>query len=114
VLAHFGDHHPAFDGLEARLPNTLPAELAREASNLTYYRIDSNLEGTALEVPHPLDLAFLAGLMLDAAGLPKNAYFEANTRLRERCNGRFADCVPNATLNSYFAYTFGTLHAFDE
>jgi phosphoglycerol transferase MdoB-like AlkP superfamily enzyme len=114
VLAHFGDHHPSFDGVESTLGTTLPAEYATEASELTYFRIDSNLEDTApLRVPQRLDLAFLGGLVLDVAGLPKNAYFEANTLLRDRCDGRFDDCPQRPLLDSYFGYAFDTLHAFD-
>ncbi|GAA0722756.1 LTA synthase family protein [Dokdonella soli] len=114
VLAHFGDHHPAFDGLEAKLPNTLPAELQPEAYALTYYRIDSNLDRTPFTSHSPLDLAFLAGLMLDIADLPKNAYFEANARLREHCGGRFDDCPNRPLLDSYLARTFGELRVFEK
>ena len=114
ALAHFGDHHPSFDGLEGTLPTTLPADLAGEAQALTYYRIDSNFGGATLQAPQPLDLAFLGGLLLDVAGLPKGAYFEANARLRERCAGRFADCPQDDVLASFEAYVFGTLKAFDE
>jgi hypothetical protein len=114
LLAQFGDHHPSFDGLESGLSTTLPGELANIASRLTYYRIDSNLAGATLHPPQPLDLAFLGGLLLDVAGLPKDAYFEANTRLRDRCNGRFDGCVEADVLPSFYAYAFGTLEIFDE
>lgn len=109
VLVHFGDHHPAFDGLESSLASALPADLGAEARHLTYYRIDSNLATPPLQGYRPLDLAFLGGLVLDAAGLPKDAYFEANTRLRERCEGRFADCRDRAVLESWTARAFGEL-----
>ncbi|WP_395682291.1 LTA synthase family protein [Dokdonella sp.] len=114
VFAHFGDHHPSFDGIESRLASALPAELASGANTLTYYRIDSSIEGAPLPAAPPLDLAFLGGLMLDVAGLPKDAYFEANTRLRERCNGRFEGCAQADVLPSFYAYAFGTLKVFDE
>ena len=51
--------------------------------------------------------------MLDVAGLPKNAYFQANSALREACAGLFDRCR-RETHESYFAYVIGTLHAFDE
>lgn len=115
VLVHFGDHHPAFDGLESTLASTLPAELRDDARSLTYYRIDSNLAAPpALPAHRPLDLAFLGGLVLDAAGLPKDAYFEANARLRERCGGRFADCPDRAVLDSWMAHAFGVLRVLGE
>ncbi|MFI4968680.1 MAG: sulfatase-like hydrolase/transferase [Lysobacterales bacterium] len=114
VLVHFGDHHPAFDGIESTLQSALPEELHAEAPDLTYYRIDSNSDPAKFGPYRTLDLAFLAGLVLDVAGLPKNAYFEANTRLRERCGGRFEDCPQHPLLDSYLAYTLGKLHAFAE
>ncbi len=112
VLVHFGDHHPTFDGLESALETTLPSDLRTEASQLTYYRIDSSVDGMRFEPAAPLDIAFLGGLLLDVAGLPKGAYFEANTRLRERCRGRFDDCPDRAVLDSYLAYAFDVLNVF--
>jgi phosphoglycerol transferase MdoB-like AlkP superfamily enzyme len=110
ALAHFGDHHPAFDGIEETLQPALPPGVS-DGRSLTYYRIDSNY-GAKAAAYQPLDLAFLGSLLLDVAGLPKNAYFEANARLRERCGGRYHDCPQPALLASYFAYVFGTLQAF--
>ncbi|HEU4664369.1 MAG TPA: sulfatase-like hydrolase/transferase [Dokdonella sp.] len=115
VLAHFGDHHPSFDGVESTLASALPPALADRAGTLTYYRIDSNFDGTPLLQPgQPLDIAFLGGLVLDVARLPRGAYFEANARLRERCEGRFQDCADKALLSSFYAYAFGRLGALDE
>ncbi|NCT68685.1 MAG: sulfatase-like hydrolase/transferase [Rhodanobacteraceae bacterium] len=115
VLVHFGDHHPSFDGLEGTLDSALPPALRADARNLTYYRIDTNLAGAALPPREgPLDLAFLGSLVLDAAGLPKNAYFEANARLRERCGGRFDDCPDRAVLESWMAHAFGVLRVLGE
>jgi hypothetical protein len=115
VLAHFGDHHPSFDGIESSLASALPPELADGAGTLTYYRIDSNVDGVAPVRPgQPLDIAYLGGLMLDVAGLPRGAYFDANARLRERCDGRFQDCADKDALSSFYAYVFGRLRAVDE
>lgn len=114
VFAHFGDHHPSFDGLEATLRPRDPKSADAETMHETYYRIDTSFERDELSVAQPLDLAFLGGLVLDAAGLPKNAYFEANTRLRDRCGGRFDNCPQRDLIDSYYAYVFGSLHAFDE
>jgi phosphoglycerol transferase MdoB-like AlkP superfamily enzyme len=110
VLAHFGDHHPSFDGLESGLASALPSSLADRAGTLTYYRIDSNVDVAAPAPPgQPLDIAYLGGLVLDVAGLPRGAYFEANARLRDRCQGRFQDCAAKDVLSSYDAYAFGRL-----
>lgn len=114
VLVHFGDHHPSFDGLEMKLQSGLPQDLHAQAREVTYYRIDSNFDHPP--VPHysVLDLAYLGGMMLDVAGLPKSAYFEANTRLRERCDGRFVDCPDRAVMDSWLAHVLGQLNAFAE
>lgn len=112
VLLHFGDHHPAFDGLERNIPSTLPAALRHEAYAITYYRIDAEPLQAKFDLQGPLDIAFLAGVLLDVAGLPKDAYFTANARLRERCAGRFDDCPEHALLGSYLGYVFDTLGVF--
>ncbi len=112
LLVHFGDHHPSFDGLEQHLRSALTSESHAQALSDTYYRIDSNFAGTPPALPHVLDLAFLGSLVLDVAGLPKGAYFQANARLRERCNGLFEGCPP-AVLQSYLGYVFDHLHAFE-
>lgn len=111
LLAHFGDHRPSFDGLERGLASSARVREPALARQLTYYRIDSTPAGERETVPDRLDLAFLAGLIIDIAGLPKDAFFEANTRLRERCNGRFMDCPQPEALESWMAHAFGRLDA---
>jgi len=112
ALLHFGDHHPSFDGIERTLQPAAPDEAPAAAANLTYYRIDSNFAAGRIPAYRTLDIAFLGGVLLDVAQLPKNAYFEANTRLRERCAGRYEDCADKTVLESYLARTFGELNAF--
>jgi len=112
VLAHFGDHHPSFDGLERTLASSLPPDLRPRARELTYFRIES-AGGDAPPTPFPtLDIAFLGALVLDTAGLPRGPYFEANALLRERCNGRFEECADHRVLASFLARTLGELRAF--
>lgn len=113
LLVQFGDHHPSFDGLEQTLRSTLPGETASDALSDTYYRIDANFPAVTVRNDEVLDLAFLGGVVLDVAGLPKNTYFQANSALREACAGLFDRCR-RETRESYFAYVIGTLHAFDE
>ena len=83
-------------------------------AGVTVERKEGRLTGPSGRQYAVLDLAYLGGLMLDVAGLPKSAYFEANTRLRERCNGRFVDCPDQAAMESWRAHVFGQLHAFAE
>lgn len=113
LLVQFGDHHPSFDGLEQTLRSSLSGEKKYDAINDTYYRIDANFPTAAVRSDGVLDLAFLGGVVLDVAGLPKNAYFQANVVLREACSGLFDHCR-RETRESYFAYVFDELHAFDE
>jgi len=113
LLVQFGDHHPSFDGLETTLPSALPGETKSDARVDTYYRIDTNFAAAQVRVDGVLDLAFLGGVVLEVAGLPADAYFQANERLREACAGLFDRCR-RETRESYFAYVFDSLHAFDE
>ena len=113
LLVQFGDHHPSFDGLEQKLRSALSGETGPDALDDTYFRIDANFPAVPARSDGVLDLAFLSGVVLDVAGLPKNAYFQANTRLREACAGLFDRCRRD-TREAYFAYVFDTLHAFDE
>jgi len=107
LLMHFGDHHPSFDGLELSLRRR-QADGADALYN-TYYRIDANFATPAWHAPRVLDLAFLASVALQLAQLPPDRYFQANTRLRERCDGLFEGCPP-AVLEPYFGYILDQLH----
>jgi hypothetical protein len=59
-----------------------------------------------------LDIAFLPSMVLQAAGLPQDAYFAALTELRERCDGRYDDCAVPGLLDSYYGWIFGPLHEY--
>ena len=113
VLAHFGDHLPAFEGLMRGVPKRSPVA-GLPADYVTYYSIETggfDAAGPALAGKYPaLDIAFLGGLLLDVAGLSKDRYFAANTRLRQLCNGLFTECADPATLGAYQRYVFDTLH----
>jgi phosphoglycerol transferase MdoB-like AlkP superfamily enzyme len=113
VLVHFGDHQPSFDSLMSTLPRTLPPALVPYRDYLTYYMIKSNVPGPALPGYPMLDIAYLPGMVLQAAGLPLDPYFSAQKVLRERCDGRYDDCADKAVLASYHAWVFGRLHVFE-
>lgn len=112
VLVHFGDHQPSFDGLIRGLDRTLPVPLQPYRDYLTYYMIKSNFAGPALPSYPVLDIAFLPSMVLQAAGLPKDPYFSAETVLRTRCNGLYDDCTVPGLIDSYHAWTFGRLHVY--
>jgi len=112
VLVHFGDHQPSFDGLIRGLQRTVPTPLQPYRDYLTYYMIKSNFAGPALPSYPMLDIAFLPSMVLQAAGLPKDPYFSAETELRTRCNGLYDDCNAPGLIDSYHAWTFGRLHVY--
>lgn len=112
VLVHFGDHQPSFDGLIRPLARTLPPALAPERDFLTYYMVKSNFAGPPLPSYPALDIAYLPSMVLQAAGLPSDAYFAASTQLRNRCDGRFTDCPDKALLASWNAWVFERLHVY--
>jgi hypothetical protein len=93
------------------MPLTEDTARLGDPHHLTYYMLRTNDRTPAAVHEYAvLDLGFLAGLILDTAGVHKDAFFEANTRLRERCAGRYLDCPDQAALNSYEAFVFDRLH----
>ncbi|WP_051357918.1 sulfatase-like hydrolase/transferase [Rhodanobacter sp. OR87] len=112
VLLHFGDHQPSFNGLIRDLPRRLPPALQPYRDYLTYYMLKSNFAGPSLPQYPLLDIAFLPSMVLEAAGVPTDAYFAASSGLRERCEGRYDDCAVPGLLASYHAWTIGRLHVY--
>ena len=109
VLMHFGDHQPSFDGAIHAIPKQVPKEAGPNSSMVTYYSVKSNFP-VRRKFDYPvLDIAFLGALVLDVAGVPKDAFFQANTLLRERCKGRYLDCKDTNMVASYHDYVFNTL-----
>lgn len=113
VLLHFGDHQPSFDGLIRDLPRKLPPGLDAYRHYLTYFMLKSNFAGAPLPSYPMLDIAYLPSMVLQAAGVPADPYFSAETALRKRCTGLYDDCADPALLSSYHAWTFGRLHVYE-
>ena len=108
LLLHFGDHHPSFDGAINALAKTVPPAVP-DAQYATYYMLKGfNLPIRRENYP-VLDIAYLGSLLLDAADLPRDPFFTANTLLRDRCNGHALDCSQAALRDSYRAWVFGKL-----
>lgn len=117
VLMTFGDHQPAFSGLirelTRTLPATAPASVREKQDYLTYYMLKSNLVDPPLLPSYPLlDIAYLPSMVLQAAGLPTDPYFAAETTLRDRCDGLYTDCAQPDLLASYHAWIFDRLHVY--
>jgi phosphoglycerol transferase MdoB-like AlkP superfamily enzyme len=109
VLLHFGDHQPSFDGAINKLEKNVPRQAAARSNWVTYYMLKTNYP-VRRRFDYPvLDIAFLGSLLLDVAGIPKDEFFQANTLLRERCDGRYLDCQHTRTVASYHDYIFTKL-----
>ena len=109
LLMHFGDHQPSFDGAIHAIPKQVPKEAGPNSSMVTYYSIKTNYP-VKRKFDYPvLDIAFLGALVLDIAGVPKDAFYQANTRLMERCKGRYLDCGDTNMVASYHDYVFNTI-----
>ena len=109
VLLHFGDHQPSFDGAINKLDKNVPKQAIAHSNWVTYYMLKTNY-AVRRRLDYPiLDIAFLGSLLLDVAGIPKDEFFQANTLLRERCDGRYLDCEDVRTVASYHDYIFTRL-----
>lgn len=113
VLLHFGDHEPSFDGLLMPLART-PVAIGPPQWSRTYYMLKSNLGNTTdrtkplVDVP-VLDVAYLPGLLLQAARLPPGPYFDAQITLRNSCSGLFTECSDQTLLGRYYDHVFNHL-----
>ncbi|MGH8042560.1 MAG: LTA synthase family protein [Rudaea sp.] len=113
LLFHFGDHQPSFDGAIRELKKIVPPSVP-DANFISYYMLKTNFK-PARDYSYPaLDLSFAGALILDVAGIPKDAFFQANALMRQRCQGRYLDCPQKPLLDSYQNYVFDTLHAVHE
>jgi hypothetical protein len=109
VLMHFGDHQPSFDGAMHAIPKSVPKAAGPNASRVTYYMLKTSFPMAKMRRYEALDIVYLGSMLLDAAGVPKDAFYQANTVLRERCGGRYLTCKDTAALASYHDYLFNTL-----
>ncbi len=113
LLFHFGDHQPSFDGAMRALEKNLPATDG-DANFLTYYMLKTNYKPTRQYGEREMDLSFAPSLILDVAGVKKDAFFQANALMRERCDGFYLNCVKKPVLDSYQNYVFHHLEALHE
>ncbi|MBL8296805.1 MAG: sulfatase-like hydrolase/transferase [Rhodanobacteraceae bacterium] len=110
VLMHFGDHQPSFDGAINALAKRIPKGVT-DPTKVTYYMLKSNFPLRKKVDFDTLDIIYLGSLLLDVADLRKDDFYEANTLLRDRCQGRYFDCSDKTLLDSYHAYVYGELGA---
>lgn len=110
VLMHFGDHQPSFDGAINALEKRVPKGVT-DPTKITYYMLKSNFPLRKKVDFELLDIIYLGSLLLDVADLRKDDFYEANTLLRDRCQGRYFDCADPTLLESYHDYVYGQLGA---
>ena len=115
VLAWFGDHQPPFTGaLAARGAGQGPAAAA-PARMLTWYQVSSNRPPTDAPPARPsaLDVAFLPGVLAEAAGVPLDDLLAANVTAREQCGGLLRECARPEVRDSYLSHVWRDLKAFE-
>ena len=110
VLMHFGDHQPSFDGAINAMEKRVPKGVT-DPSKITYYMLKSNFPLRKKVDFELLDIIYLGSLLLDVADLRTDDFYEANTLLRDRCQGRYFDCTDPKMLESYHDYVYGQLGA---
>jgi len=113
LLFHFGDHQPSFDGAMRSLDKNLPAA-AGDPNFITYYMLKTNFPTPRKYGDEQMDLSFAPSLIMDAAGIKKNEFFQANALMRERCGGFYLNCAKKMVLDSYHNYLFYQLGALHE
>jgi len=113
LLFHFGDHQPSFDGAMRALDKNLPTADG-DANFITYYMLKTNYKPAHQYGEREMDLSFAPALILDVAGVKKDAFFQANALMRERCDGFYLNCKKNEVLDSYQNYVFYQLGALHE
>jgi phosphoglycerol transferase MdoB-like AlkP superfamily enzyme len=113
LLFHFGDHQPSFDGAMRGLDKNLPAADG-DPNFITYYMLKTNYKPARKFASSEMDLSFAPSLILDIAGVKKDAFFQANALLRERCGGFYLNCEKQQVVDSYHNYIFHQLGALHE
>ncbi|MGH8122682.1 MAG: sulfatase-like hydrolase/transferase [Rudaea sp.] len=113
LLFHFGDHQPSFDGAMRALDKKLPAADG-DPNFITYYMLKTNYQTAHKVGDAEMDLSFAPSLILDMAGVKKDALFQANALMRERCAGFYLNCPKKQILDSYQNYIFHQLGALHE
>lgn len=101
LWAYFGDHQANFDNHELPYRHDLP-----DPEMITQYQVRASYVPRVAERPALLDIALLPSLIGDLAGVPADAYFEAQSAMRRLCDGRLRDCPDARLVESYKGYVF--------
>ncbi|MET0343184.1 MAG: sulfatase-like hydrolase/transferase [Polyangiales bacterium] len=101
LWAYFGDHQANFENAPLTYRHDLP-----DPEMITQYQIRANYLPRVDERPALLDIAMLPSLLGDLAGVPGDAYAEAQSAMRRLCDGRLRDCPHEALVASYKGFVF--------
>lgn len=101
VVMSFGDHQTYVTLDRARRSAGEDAlAIPRSLAYRTFYTIEP--AGAAIP-DRPLDIAYLATVILDAAAIPGSDVFQDLRRLARDCDGRFHDCPDRAGVDRHIA-----------
>lgn len=106
VFTYFGDHQPNLGGSVPYVTGLTNAQY------VTSYAIKTNFPVSASIAPSgPLDISYLAGVILEHAGIALDPFFQANRAMRLLCDGKLTDCSDQALANSYRTHLYRDLQA---
>lgn len=117
VLAWFGDHQPPFAHAVSLRQKVRPLPTPNgtvEARYQTWYDVASNRAppgGRA--APSALDLAFLPGVLAQAAGAPLDDWLAANVQGRVACAGLLAQCAEPGGREAYLGHLWLRLQSIE-
>lgn len=101
VVMSFGDHQ-TYVTLDRAKESAGEDALAIPRS--TAYRTFYTVHPAGAPVPdRPVDIAYLATVVLDAAAIPGSDVFQDLRRLARTCDGRFHDCPDRAAVDRHLA-----------
>lgn len=114
VLAWFGDHQPPFANAVSLRQKVQPLPTANglvAARYQTWYDVASNRAPPGAAALRALDLAFLPGVLAQAAGAPLDDWLAANVQGRVACGGLLEACAQPGARQAYLGHLWQGLGA---
>jgi phosphoglycerol transferase MdoB-like AlkP superfamily enzyme len=105
VFLYFGDHqaHLLREPRHYRLA-------VEDPHRVTSFMLKDTVRSTAAPVEHTLtDIAFLAGLVVERAGVPPDPLHQASIVMRGLCGGRLEDCADTGLVQAYRNHLYRVL-----
>ena len=108
LLGYFGDHQPNFE--QKKLAYSAAVASYPYPEYITQFTLRANFPTNPLKMPKLLDLAQVGGVLLEAAGLEADEFFQANIAMR-KLNGALQDfdSDDSSRLANYRHYLYQTL-----